>query len=125
MECLRAILLGGAIAATAGCHGDGKPVVEIPPPAMIATGYIAFATVNKHPARPPAETPKEDQTSPGDSSNPGPSTKEEMLTGIKVPDQPGYIRSPFNTGAGMIDARGMPPGAEMYDPYSGKTILVP
>lgn len=118
--CLRCALL-----ALAGCHSS-KPVVEIPPPAMIATGYIAFARVNKHPARPPVSGTNKTESFPGGSPNPDSSaTKGKILPGIAVPDQPGYLRSPYNPGGGMIDARGMPSGAEIYDPYSGNTIVVP
>jgi hypothetical protein len=119
------VRLGLALLALAGCRSN-KPVVEIPPAAMIATGYIAFARVNKHPARLPVSPTDKTDSIPGDSSNPDSSdAKGKILIGIAVPDQPGYLRSPYNTGAGMIDARGMPSGAEIYDPYSGNTILVP
>ena len=119
-------LLGSTLLALAGCGSNKLPVVEIPPPAMIATGYIAFARVNKHPARPPVSPTDKTGSLPENSSNPNSSAaKSKTLVGIPVPDQPGYLRSPYNTGAGMIDARGMPSGAEIYDPYSGNTILVP
>jgi hypothetical protein len=120
------MLLGSTLLALAGCGSSKLPVVEIPPPAMIATGYIAFARVNKHPARPPVSPTDKAGSLPGNSSNPDSSAaKSKILVGIAVPDQPGYLRSPYNTGAGMIDARGMPSGAEIYDSYSGNTILVP
>jgi hypothetical protein len=120
------MLLGLALLALAGCGSSKLPVVEMPPPAMIATGYIAFARVNKHPARPPVSPTDKTGALPENSSNPDSSAaKSKTLVGIPVPDQPGYLRSPYNTGAGVIDARGMPSGAEIYDPYSGNTILVP
>jgi hypothetical protein len=120
------ICLGLTLLALAGCRSNKLPVVEIPPPAMIATGYIAFARVNKHPARPPVSPSDKSDSIPEDSANPDSAAdKGRTLLGIAVPEQPGYLRSPYNTGAGMIDARGMPSGAEIYDPYSGKTILVP
>jgi hypothetical protein len=119
------IRLGLALLALAGCRSNKPPVVEIPPAAMIATGDIPFARVNKHPSRPPVTPAEKTDSIPGNSSNPDSSAaKGEILVGIAVPDQPGYLRSPY-TGAGMIDARGMPSGAEIYDPYSGNTILVP
>ena len=120
------MLLGLTLLALAGCRSSKLPVVEIPLPAMIATGYIAFARVNKHPSRPPVSPTDKTDSLPENSSNPDSSAaKSKILVGIAVPDQPGYLRSPYNTGAGMIDARGMPSGAEIYDPYSGNTILVP
>ena len=46
--------------------------------------------------------------------------------GIPEQGRPGFMRSPNNPSAGLIDYRGMPPGTEVKDPYStGKTILVP
>jgi hypothetical protein len=124
MAILRAILLA-ALMALSGCHSR-DPVVEIPPPAMTATGYIAFASVNKHPTRAPVASTKNDAISPQGFSTPDSSpSKAKILPAIKVPDQPGYLRSPYTPGAGLIDARGMPSGSEIYDPYSGNIILVP
>ena len=124
MAIFRAILLGALMALTA-CHSR-DPVVEIPPPAMTATGYIAFASVNKHPTRAPVAATKNDETSPQGTSNPYSSaSKAKILAAIKIPDQPGYVRSPYKPSAGLIDVRGMPSGSEIYDPYSGNTILVP
>jgi hypothetical protein len=112
--------------ALAGCRASRPTVVEIPPPTLIATGCIAFACVNKRPARPPFSDANKTESFPESSSNPKSSdAKGKILPGIAVPDQPGYLRSPYNAGAGIIDARGMPSGAEIYDPYSGSTILVP
>ena len=118
------MILFGALLAMAGCHSD-KPVFASPPPAITATGYISFASVNKHPTRAPVSDVKTGEPSPEGSSNQGSSAKGKILSAIKVPDQPGYVRSPYNPGAGMINVRGMPSGAEIYDPYSGNTILVP
>jgi hypothetical protein len=118
------VILFGALLAMAGCHSD-KLVIPIPPPAMTATGYISFARVNKRPSRAPVSQVKTEEPSPEGSSNQDSSAKGKILSAIKVPDQPGYVRSPYNPDAGMIDVRGMPSGAEIYDPYSGNTILVP
>jgi hypothetical protein len=126
MRIREAIRSGLALLAFTGCSNSKQPVVEIPPAPMIATGYIAFARVNKHPTRPTVlPTDKTDSTSGSSSNSDSTAAKGKILAGIAVPEQPGYIRSPYNGGAGMIDARGMPSGAEIYDPYSGNTILVP
>ncbi len=46
--------------------------------------------------------------------------------GIPVEGKPGFIRSPYSPGGGQIDARGLPPGTEIKDPYNpGKLLLVP
>jgi hypothetical protein len=126
MRIFAPIRAGMALLASVGCSSNKLPVVEIPPAPMIATGYIAFARVNKHPSRPPvAATDKADSYSGSSSGTDSNTAKGKILAGTAVPDQPGYIRSPYNAGAGMIDVRGMPSGAEIYDPYSGNTIRVP
>jgi hypothetical protein len=123
MGCAKAILLSAVLVVLLGCHESTLPVLEIPPAAMVATGSVQFVRVNKHPASPPV-SPQTIDLTPGSSSG-ADRPKEDIKVGIKVPEQPGYIRSPYPPGAGLIDARGMPPGAEIYDPYSGNTLLVP
>ena len=44
---------------------------------------------------------------------------------IKVPDKPGYVKSPYDTQGRLIDVRGLPPGTEAECPYSRRTFLVP
>ena len=52
--------------------------------------------------------------------------KREAVYGIPEPGKPGFMRSPHNAPAGLIDYRGLPLGTEVKDPYTpGKIILVP
>ena len=51
--------------------------------------------------------------------------KPDTAYGIPEPDRPGFIRSPHNPAAGLIDVRGLPPGMEIKDPYApGKMITL-
>ena len=45
--------------------------------------------------------------------------------GIKVPDKPGYVKSPYDSEHRLIDVRGLPPGTEAECPYTRRTFLVP
>jgi hypothetical protein len=42
-----------------------------------------------------------------------------------VPGKPGFVFSPFKHYQGKIDVRGIPPGTELKDPYTGEIFLVP
>ena len=44
---------------------------------------------------------------------------------LPVPGRPGFVTSPFKPAADMINVRGYPKGAELKDPYTGRTFLVP
>jgi hypothetical protein len=45
--------------------------------------------------------------------------------GISVPGKPGFVTSPHAPNAGFVDARGILPGTEIKDPYTGRIFLVP
>jgi hypothetical protein len=52
--------------------------------------------------------------------------KREAIYGIQEPGKPGFMRSPYNPQAGLIDYRSLPPGTEIKDPFTdGKNLLVP
>jgi len=42
-----------------------------------------------------------------------------------VEGKPGFFKSPYSPSAGLIDARGLPPGIEIKDPFTKKTLLLP
>ena len=44
---------------------------------------------------------------------------------IKVIEKPGYVKSPYDSQARLIDVRGLPPGTEAECPYTRRTFLVP
>jgi len=41
-----------------------------------------------------------------------------------VPGKPGFVTSPHSPYAGYVDVRGLPPGTEVKDPYTGKSFQV-
>jgi hypothetical protein len=87
------MLMGLALLALAGCGSSKLPVVEIPPPAMIATGYSAFARVNKHPARPPVPPTDKTDSLPENSSDPDSSAAKKQDHGRDRGPRPARIPS--------------------------------
>ncbi len=51
-------------------------------------------------------------------------TQSRIPYARSVPGKPGFVVSPYG-GSGYIDVRGFPSGAEVNDPYSGSSFLVP
>jgi hypothetical protein len=51
--------------------------------------------------------------------------KIDIPYGTPVPGKQGFVTSPFSPDSGYVDVRGVPPGTEVKDPYSGKTFLTP
>ena len=45
--------------------------------------------------------------------------------GIVVTDQPGFLRSPYALGSGMIDVVGIPQGTKVKCPYTGQVFRIP
>lgn len=45
--------------------------------------------------------------------------------GIKVPGKTGFVYSPFDKTAGIVDVQGMAPGTKVKCPYTGKVFIVP
>jgi hypothetical protein len=52
-------------------------------------------------------------------------SKGDLPYGIPVPGRQGLVTSPFSPDSGYIDVRSFPPGTEVRDPYTGKTLLTP
>jgi hypothetical protein len=42
-----------------------------------------------------------------------------------VPGKPGFVYSPFDKTAGVVDVQGMAPGTKVKCPYTGKVFIVP
>lgn len=51
--------------------------------------------------------------------------KINLPYGTPVPGRQGFVTSPFAPDSGYVDVRGVPPGTEVKDPYSGKSFLAP
>jgi hypothetical protein len=45
--------------------------------------------------------------------------------GIKVNGKPGFVYSPYDKAAGIVDVQGMAPGTKVKCPYTGKVFIVP
>lgn len=54
-----------------------------------------------------------------------PAAQKNPEYAIKIDGKPGYVKSPYDQAARMIDVRGLPPGTEAECPYTHRTFLVP
>jgi murein DD-endopeptidase MepM/ murein hydrolase activator NlpD len=68
---------------------------------------------------PPAPTP------PPDAPKEQPKAAAELPFGKPVPGKKGFVTSPYDGSAGIIDVRDIPPGTKVRDPYTGKVFRVP
>ena len=57
-------------------------------------------------------------------TTPAPTTSGPPF-GIKVNGKPGFVYSPFDKTAGIVDVQGMAPGTKVRCPYTGKIFIVP
>ena len=78
-----------------------------PPPTPTPT-----ATTSQPPVRPASVPPTK-------------TSKRDIPYAIPVPNKPGFVTSPYAPKSGYVDVRGFPSGAEVKDPYTGKTFLTP
>ena len=88
-------------------------------------------------AQPPSNTdtpatsppPKTDGTAgtSGSTSTPPtpPPPTSQYPYGKPVPGKKGFVNSPYDDKAGMIDVRDYAPGTKVRDPYTNKIFLVP
>ncbi len=76
---------------------------------------------------PPISTPPIiDTTSSTPSTLPAPPAPTSQYPyGKPVPGKKGFVMSPYDDKAGMIDVRDYSPGTKVRDPYTNKIFLVP
>lgn len=53
------------------------------------------------------------------------STSAAFPTAKAVPDKPGYVFSPFDSGGRYVDVSGYTPGTKVKDPWTDKIFVVP
>jgi hypothetical protein len=53
------------------------------------------------------------------------STSTVFPTAKSVPDKPGYVFSPFDSGGRYVDVSGYTPGTKVKDPWTDKIFIVP
>lgn len=73
------------------------------------------------PGRP---SPQDFEVTPMATPTPTPAVRD-YPSGIPEPGRPGFVRSPYLPDEGLVDVRGIPPGTEVRDPYTGRIFLVP
>ena len=101
----------------------------------IASTQVASASQVQHKAnttrsqKPPRTTPPvahSDTTQPEPKpSSQASSTSTAFPTAKAVPDKPGYVFSPFDSGGRYVDVSGYTPGAKVKDPWTDKIFIVP
>lgn len=95
--------------------------------APVSNDPAAIAAPNTPPTTDPATTgnvpPSQDPTPPPTVTPPP--TNSGPPYGIKVNGKPGFVYSPFDKTAGIVDVQGMAPGTKVRCPYTGKIFIVP
>ena len=90
------------------------PNAPIPPPPVPPVD--PSAPIVAPPPTPPGPLPSTTASAP--KSN-------ELPYGIKVPNKPGFVYSPYDKTAGIVDVMGFAPGTKVKCPYTHKVFLVP
>jgi len=101
------------------------------PPATRSKGDHSTA-VKRNDLRPPelkdpepteTQEPVTTRTASSVARAQGPRT--DLPYGVRVPNKPGFVISPYSPNAGYVDIRGFSSGTEVEDPYTGKVFITP
>jgi len=101
------------------------------PPATRSKGDHSTA-VKRNDLRPPelkdpepTETPEPVTTRTASSVARAQGPRTDLPYGVRVPNKPGFVISPYSPNAGYVDIRGFSSGTEVKDPYTGKVFITP
>jgi hypothetical protein len=78
--------------------------------------------------KPPKTTPPlahTDTTQPEPKLSSTAQASSTFPTAKAVPDKPGYVFSPFDSGGRYVDVSGYTPGTKVKDPWTDKIFIVP
>ena len=99
-----------------------------------ATQQTPGENLENPPTQPAPETPAENpqpkadtgtNTVTGNTPPTAPAPTSQYPYGKPVPGKKGFVTSPYDDKAGMIDVRDYAPGTKVRDPYTNKIFLVP
>ncbi len=62
---------------------------------------------------------------PSTPTPPAKPTSGQLPYGIKVPNKPGFVYSPYDKTAGIVEVTGFASGTKVRCPYTNKIFLVP
>src|SRR3954468_3922316 len=68
--------------------------------------------------------PEPESSTPSGPASPRNGAKGDYPYGIRVPNKPHLVESPYSPGK-YVDVEGFAPGTEVKDPYTQKIFLVP
>ncbi len=105
--------------APLAASSPGTPSVERELPRVSPVPAVAPAPPG--PAAAPGPKPADSATASSTASPPA----ETLFWGIPVPGKPDMVYSPFKQDAGFVDVSGLPKGAKVRCPYTGKIFLLP
>ncbi|PYK69597.1 MAG: hypothetical protein DME44_13805, partial [Verrucomicrobia bacterium] len=101
------------------------------PPATRSKGDHSTA-VKRNDLRPPelkdpepTESPEPVTTRTASSVARAQGPRTDLPYGVRVPNKPGFVISPYSPNAGYVDIRGFSSGTEVEDPYTGKVFITP
>lgn len=113
------------------CAIPRRPPADAGSPRLLAAAARTLLLRDRRAATSGQSAPE----SVSNSSTGAPETSAELRTSSEprrpaptakpVPDRPGLVISPFAPEEGYVDVRGLTPGMEVRDPFSGRIFIVP